>query len=154
MKTSANGVSMIQAFEGFSSEAYQDIGGIWTNGYGNTHEVNAETPPISQYQATEDLENNLTFAESVIADNVTVDLNQNQFDALVSFIFNVGEGAEGVKDGFVTLHVGRQSHSLTCLNAGDYEGTANEFPKWNHDGGVISLGLTNRRAKERALFLS
>ena len=71
-----------------------------------------------------------------------VKLNQNQFDALVSFTYNLGAGALG------------SSTLLGKLNRGDFEGAADEFPKWNKAGGKVLNGLVKRRAAERSLFLS
>jgi lysozyme len=74
--------------------------------------------------------------------SVSAILNQNQFDALVAFAFNVGVGAEG------------SSTLVKLLNSGDYAGAAAQFPRWNKVNGVPSEGLTRRRAAEQALFLS
>jgi len=85
---------------------------------------------------------------------VTSPLTQNQFDALVSILFNVGPGAKGVKDGIITLKSGVPSTLLRMLNLSIYAGAADEFPKWCHGlGGALLPGLVTRRARERALFL-
>lgn len=80
--------------------------------------------------------------EQGVVKAVKVPLTQSQFDALVSFTFNLGPGSLG------------KSMLLHKLNAGDYTGAAAEFPKWNKSNGKVLAGLTRRRADEQALFLS
>jgi lysozyme len=81
---------------------------------------------------------------------VSTPLNQNQYDALCDFVYNVGPGIKGKRDGFVWLKSGQPSTMLRLLNAGDYTGAAMEFPKWN----LPPLpGIIRRRATEQALFL-
>jgi len=73
---------------------------------------------------------------------------------LVSILFNVGPGAKGEKDGIIVLSNGQPSTLLTKLNAKDYAGAADEFPRWCHGAGNTPLGgLITRRGRERALFL-
>lgn len=141
-KTSENGIDMIKGFESFSAKPYQDSVGVWTNGYGHTHGVMADTPPVTMEEALANLAEDLVVAERSIEKLVTVFLTDNQFDALVSFIFNLGEG--------------NFAHSTlrTKLNAGDYAGAAEEFERWVYAGGKKLNGLINRRKKEKELFLS
>ena len=80
--------------------------------------------------------------EKAVTRNVTVQLNQDQFDALVSFTFNLGEGNL------------KQSTLLQKVNAGDFAGAAKEFPRWNKAGGQVLPGLVRRRASEALLFQS
>ena len=87
------------------------------------------------------LETDLRESEISVSNLVRVGLNQNQFDALVSFTFNLGGGAL------------RKSTLLRRLNASDFAGASKEFPKWNHIKGKESQGLTNRRLAEQKLFL-
>lgn len=141
MKTSDNGIGFIRAHEGCKLTAYQDGGGVWTIGVGHTKGVK-KGQTITQVQADKFLADDLAPVESCINGKVTAALNQNQFDALASFVFNVGESAF------------KGSTLLKKLNAGDYPGAANEFPKWCHDNGKTVQGLLNRRIDEQALFLS
>ena len=159
MKLSANGLKFIEQREGFRSEAYQDSGGVWTNGYGNTVGVTADTADITEDQAADDLQRNVATAEEIVDDNVMMTLTQNEFDALVSFVFNVGAGREDTddrtgRDGFVTLRNGNQSHLLQYINNGDFDLAAEEFLKWDKAGGVEVPGLKARREAEKALFLT
>lgn len=135
------GYSLTEQFEGLSLKAYQDVAGVWTNGYGNTHNV-VPGSTITLAQANSDLMSNLLGAEYVVNTVVTVSLTQGQFDALVDFVFNLGSGNF------------QSSTLLRKINAGDYSGAALEFPKWNHAGGVVVSGLTRRRLAEQALFNS
>jgi GH24 family phage-related lysozyme (muramidase) len=87
------------------------------------------------------LQSDIRIVTSYVNRLVTVEINQNQFDALVDFTFNLGSGALA------------GSTLLKKLNAGDYEGAANEFKRWNHVNGKPSKGLTRRRAAEEKMFL-
>lgn len=133
------GFKLTEQFEGLSLKAYQDVAGVWTNGYGNTHGV-VPGSTITLQQATNDLASNIEGSEYVVNTVVTVALTQNQFDALVDFVFNLGSGNF------------QSSTLLRYLNAGNYVGAAGEFPKWNHAGGVVVDGLTRRRLAEQTLF--
>lgn len=82
-----------------------------------------------------------------------IKVTQNQFDALVSFAFNVGPGNPGVKDGFIYLKNGNYSTICRKLREEDHVGVANQFAKWTRSGGVHVDGLVKRRAAERALYL-
>ena len=135
------GFSLTEQFEGLSLEAYKDVAGVWTNGYGNTHGVVPGTT-ITLQEAQDQLASNIEGAEYVVNRVVTVPLTQNQFDALVDFVFNLGSGNF------------QSSTLLRLLNGGNYAGASNEFPKWNHSGGVVVAGLTRRRLAEQALFNS
>ncbi|URO00941.1 lysozyme [Leclercia adecarboxylata] len=141
MKTSNNGIGFIRSHEGCVLTAYHDGGGVWTIGVGHTKGVK-EGQTITQDQADQFLADDLVPVETCINGHIAVTLNQNQFDALASFIFNLGEFAF------------TGSTLLKKLNAGDYTGAANEFPKWDHDNGEVVQGLLNRRLDEKELFLS
>lgn len=141
MKYSDKGMALTESFEGLSLTPYKDIVGVWTNGYGNTHGVVPNTS-ITKEQAVADLADNISGAEYVVNKVVTVPLTQGQFDALVDFVFNLGSGNF------------QSSTLLRKLNAKDYAGASDEFPKWNHAGGVEVKGLTRRRLAEQALFNS
>jgi lysozyme len=141
MKTSEAGIKLIEDMEGLRLNAYQDVAGVWTNGYGNTHGV-IPGSTITAAQAESDLLSNVAGSEYVVNTVVKVQLNQNQFDALVDFVFNLGSGNF------------QSSTLLRLLNQGNYAQAANEFPKWNHAGGVVVAGLTTRRLAEQAMFNS
>ncbi len=146
MKTSQSGIELIKRFEGLELEAYQDIAGIWTIGYGHTGNDVQPGMRISEREAEELLRRDLKPREQAVANAVKVPVNQNEFDALVSFVYNVGAGAF------------RGSTALKRLNRGDRVGAADALTWWNKAtvGGVLRevLGLTRRRASERALFLT
>lgn len=136
---SPNGYKLTEQFEGLQLTAYRDVAGVWTNGYGNTHNV-VPGSTITMETAVSDLASNIEGAEFVVNRVVTVPLTQNQFDALVDFVFNLGSGNF------------QSSTLLRKLNSGDYTGAVEEFPKWNHAGGREVYGLTLRRKAEQQLF--
>ena len=150
MRTSENGIELVKAFEGLhkvksdgSVRSYRCPAGRWTIGYGHTHGVRSgET--ITPEEAEDLLRKDLQDCEAVVERMVKVDLTQNQFDALVSFVFNLGQGNFG------------SSTLLRKLNRGEYESAAEEFIRWNKarvDGELKALpGLTRRRTAEAALF--
>lgn len=143
MKTSPQGREKIAQHEGLRLQAYPDPGTggePWTIGVGHTGGVK-KGDRITRDQAMEYLAKDLAAAEAAIA-AVRAPLNQNQFDALVSLVFNIGAGAF------------RGSTLLRLLNMGDYGGAADQFLRWNRAGGRVMDGLTNRRRDERALFLA
>lgn len=145
MKASSNGIGMIKRFEGLVLEAYQDIAGIWTIGYGHTGPDVQPGMKISEHDAEELLKQDLRPAEDDVKRLVRVPLNQNEFDALISFVYNVGAGGFG------------KSTARRRLNSGDRVGAAEALTWWNKAtvAGVLRevTGLTRRRAAERALFL-
>ncbi|MBV6694018.1 lysozyme [Serratia quinivorans] len=152
MAISDKGIEFIKKEEGLRLAAYLDSVGIWTIGYGHTGGV-IPGSSISREQAEYLLREDIRGFERIINNEVKVPLNQNQFDALVSFIFNVGPGRKGVKSGLITLKDGRPSTLLRCLNNGQYRDAANAFNSWVYAGGVVLKGLVNRRERERSLFL-
>ena len=152
MTTSQKGIDLIKEFEGLRLTAYQDSVGIWTIGFGHCGDV-AEGMQITPEQAEETLKQDVHSAELTLDRSVKVILTQNQYDSLISFIFNVGAGQKGVKDGFVSLKDGSSSTMLRLLNSGDYRACADQFPHWCHAGGQVLPGLLRRRMAERALFL-
>lgn len=132
---------IIKKHEGLRLEAYRDPVGVWTIGWGHTHTAKPGMK-ISLDEAINLLARDIAWAENAVKQNVTIKLNQNQFDALVSFVFNVGERA------FM------RSSLLRRLNEGNYTDAANELLRWKHAGGRVLPGLVKRRAAERELFLS
>lgn len=146
MKLGKKGLELIKSFEGLRLVAYDDGGGVWTIGYGHTKGVKrGDTCTMEQAEAwlVEDVEE----AEDAVKKWVDVPLVQDQFDALVSFVFNVGPGKPGLNKGFYSSTMRR------LLNQSDYIGASNEFPRWNKDNGKVVAGLTRRREAERRLFL-
>jgi lysozyme len=141
MKPSKACFDLIKKFEGLSLKAYLCPAKVWTIGYGHTKGVKAGDT-ITQAQADKMLADEVSaFAFSVFP-LIKVPVNQNQFDALVSFAYNVGTGALG------------KSTLLRRLNEKQYSVAADEFLKWNKAGGVVLKGLVRRREAERLLFLS
>ena len=147
---------LIKKYEGLRLKAYPDPatgGAPWTIGYGHTYRVK-QGDVCTKEQAEQWLSEDLQDAYAIVDDFVKVKLSPNQRDALVSFVFNIGAGRKGVKDGFVTLKVGRPSSLLTKLNQGDFNAAAEEILKWDNAAGKKMTGLTKRRREERELFLS
>ncbi|HED3853074.1 TPA: lysozyme [Enterobacter soli] len=146
MQTSDKGIALIKEFEGCKLTAYQDSVGVWTIGYGWTQPVDGKTirvgMTIKQETAERLLKTGLVRYESDVSRLVKVGLTQGQFDALVSFTYNLGARSLST------------STLLRKLNSGDYAGAADEFLRWNKAGGKVLNGLTRRREAERALFLS
>ncbi|MEI9687478.1 lysozyme [Kosakonia cowanii] len=145
MRISDKVISLIKQFEGLRLTAYQDSVGVWTIGYGWTQPVDGKPirpgMTIKEETAERLLRTGLVGYESDVSKLVKVKLTQGQFDALVSFAYNLGTRALST------------STLLQKLNAGDYAGAADEFPRWNKAGGKVLPGLTLRREAERALFL-
>lgn len=142
MKISKKGLDLIKHFEGLELKAYKDSVGVVTIGYGSTGPHVSMGMVITQDQAEALLKQDVSRFEKGVSDLVQVPLNQNQFDALVSFSFNLGLGNL------------KSSTLLRKLNSLDYSGAANEFTRWNKAGGVVLKGLTRRREAEKVLFLS
>jgi len=143
MQISFNGIEALKEHEGFRKVSYRDTGDVWTIGYGSTHihgRLVQQGDTVSIAEATVQLLSDLAWAQTAVNQLVKVQLKQNQFDALVSFVYNVGEEA------FM------KSTLLRKLNAKDYAGAGGEFPRWNKDNGRIIPGLVARREVERSLF--
>lgn len=139
MKTSSRGISLIKQFEGFRSAAYQDVAGVWTIGYGFTHGVQAGDQ-MTRAQADQRLAEELRAYEAAVRAAAGA-CNQNQFDALVCFAWNVGVAGM------------RGSSVIKAHRRGDFDAAARAFGLWNKAGGKIWPGLTRRRAAEAALYL-
>jgi lysozyme len=141
------GKSLLKAFEGCRLKTYDDGVGRLTIGYGHTQNV-ASGMSITQSQAEQLLQDDFEEYGAYVEAAVKTSVNDDQFSALVCFCFNVGPGRDGF--GGSTL--------LKKLNAGDYQGAANQFVSWNkvEINGKLEpwLGLTRRRMAERSLFLS
>lgn len=139
MMTSDKGLEIIKHFEGFRSEAYLCPAGVWTIGYGTTSGVR-KGQRVTEAQATEMLQRDVGKFERVIKDYVRVCLRQREFDALVSFVYNVGPGNF------------RNSTLLRLLNEGEYEEVYAQLQRWNRAGGRVLSGLIRRREAEGVLF--
>lgn len=139
MITSQKGIDLIKNFEGCRLKAYKCPAGIWTIGYGHTAGVK-QGQVITPAQAEEFLKQDLKRFETSVRSLVTVPITQNQFDALVSFTYNLGATAL------------KTSTLLKKLNAGDYNSAAEEFDRWVYANGNKLLGLVKRRAAEKELF--
>jgi lysozyme len=139
MKTSAEGIALIKKFEGLELDSYQCSANVWTLGYGHTQGV-AEGDSCSEEEAEIILVNDLKEFETYVNALVDVELDQNQFDALVAWTFNLGP---------TNL---RTSTLLKKLNAGDYNDAPSEIKRWNRAGGQVLDGLIRRREAEALLF--
>jgi lysozyme len=146
MNTSPAGIALMKEFEGFpfGGRPYRDPVGVWTIGYGHTEGVGPNSPRLTERQASELLERDLQQLYEPHVERLPTAsfLNRNQFDALVSFVYNLGPGAIGPSTG-----IGR------ALRAKDWHRAADEMLRWNQAGGKVLAGLTRRRKAERALFL-
>ena len=141
MKISLEGLSLIKKFEGCRLEAYYCSGGVLTIGYGHTGGVK-ETDVITQEEADKLLKGDVLKFEEYVEDNVIVELDQSQFDALVAWTFNLGPGNL------------RESTMLKKLNDSDYASVPSEMKRWNKAGGKTLDGLIRRRNAEALLFQS
>jgi len=139
MNISNTGIDLIKHFEGCETEAYLCPAGVPTIGYGHIKGVQMGDV-ITEAQAHEMLVEELEEYESYINDFVTVSINQNQFDAMVSWVYNLGSGNL------------RASTLLKVLNSGNYSDVPEQIMRWNKAGGKVLEGLTRRRQAEANLF--
>ncbi len=147
MKTSSKGKAIIKQYEGFRAKPYLCPARVPTIGYGATYytdgrKVTLKDAPISEADADKLLDKMLVKYEDAVNRYVQVPITQNQFDALVSFCYNLGQEAL------------RKSTLLKKLNNKDYKGAADAFLNWVYASGKKLQGLVNRRTDERKLFLS
>ena len=151
-------IELVKSFESCRLSAYQDSTGIWTLGWGRARDIQPGEA-CSQAQADAWLMSDLDDFEAIVLKAVSTPehganvMNDNQLGAVTSFVFNVGLGKEGVKDGFLCLKSGGISTLLRLLREQDWEGAALEFPKWSKAGGLPVPGLLRRRLAEQVLFL-
>jgi len=141
------GIQIVKSFEGISTKPYLCPASVWTVGYGATvgsdgRPIDPDMEPISETEAEALFLRDLESSEGWVSRLIKTALTENQFSALTSFTFNVGAGAL------------QRSTLRMKLNRGEYQGAADEFPKWRIAGGRILAGLIRRRAVERALFLA
>ena len=135
MKIGFKGLNLIKEFEGFRAKAYKCPAGVWTIGYGHTRGVTPDMT-ISMAEAETLLKQDAGWAEIVVNKYVEVELTQNQYDALVSLVYNIGEGNF------------RTSTVLKELNKRNYEEAREAFKLWNKANGKTLPGLTRRRKAE------
>jgi len=152
MQLDDSGKNLIKGFEGLRLKAYQDVAGVWTIGWGSTRYANGTTVKqgdvLLNRECADDLfDRTLAPFEDVVNRAVKVPLSQNQFNALVDFAYNEGDGALKI------------STLLKKLNAGEYQAAAEQFLAWDEvtdpatGKKVVNEDLVKRRQKERALFL-
>jgi lysozyme len=141
VKTSQAGINLIKQFEGCRLEAYQDIVGVWTIGYGSTKDVYPGLV-ITQEEAEDTLVERLAdeFEPGVMSAIGNAPTTQNQFDAMISLAWNIGVGAF------------KRSSLARCHKAGYYDAAANMFKAYSHAGGKFVPALQIRRAAEEALY--
>jgi len=146
MRISNKGLELIKEFEGFRSSPYLCSAGVPTIGYGSTFykdgaKVSLKDKPISKEEATQLLEYTVNSFANGLKGKLQINLEQNQFDALVCLAYNIGLGA------FI------RSTLLKKVNQKDFKGASNEFLKWDMANGKKLIGLAKRRERERELFL-
>lgn len=141
MEISEIGINLIKQFEGCRLKSYKCPAGIWTIGYGHTKDVK-EGLVITQEQAEALLKHDLKIHCKNVSNLVKIPLKQNEFDALVSFEYNVGYGNFS------------KSTMLKLINSGNKKDASDEFDKWIYADGKPLNGLKVRRAKEKAYFIS
>lgn len=142
MKTGEKVIFLIKVNEGFRRKMYLCPAGLPTIGYGHVILKGERFEEITEEEAGALLQKDLAGIESNVNSLVKVALTQNQFDALVSFTYNVGPGNFS------------RSTLLRKLNSGDYEAASGQFKRWVYGGGVILPGLVTRREEEKELFLT
>jgi lysozyme len=139
MNISQNGIDLIKEFEGCRLEPYLCAANVLTIGYGHTKDV-VENMRITEDTAESLLKDDLRVFEDDVTRLVEVPLLQNQFDALVSWTFNLGAGNL------------KTSTLLKVLNAGEYKNVPEQIKRWNKANGKVLEGLTRRREAEALLF--
>lgn len=141
------GYSIIRTFEGFKENAYPDVGGVWTIGFGTIVYPNGvrvkKGDRCTIADASQWLIHDCGWVDACLDRTISknIKINQNQFDALASLVYNIGETNFS------------NSQLLLTLNRGDIIGSSDLFKNWVYVKGVKSKGLENRRLKEKALFL-
>jgi lysozyme len=142
MKTSTSGIALIKRFEGFSETVYIDAAGHPTIGYGHCLKPGESFNIISEQEAERLLTEDLAVAERAIEKCVKISLSQGQYDALASFVYNVGSQAF------------EKSYLLRLLNENNPDAASEQFGRWVYAGGRKLAGLIARRAAEKAMFCS
>jgi lysozyme len=140
MQYSKNGLALTESFESCELTAYQDSGGVWTIGWGHTGPEVHEGLQWSQVQADSQLMTDTASATSCVNRCVTTALTQQEFDALVDFVFNCG------------CPKFSSSTMLRLLNSGNYRDASAQFDLWDHVSGQVVAGLLRRREAETQEF--
>ena len=143
MKTNESGLSLIKSFEGLRLKAYKCPAGVWTIGYGHTGKDVKPGMIITEEQAEEYLRQDLERFEKGVDDLVEVDINENQYSALVSLAYNIGLGNF------------KKSTLLKLINKGnqnELEAVHSQFKRWVWAGSQILPGLQRRREAEFKLY--
>jgi lysozyme len=133
------GIALLVEMEDYRDVPYQDAAGVWTDGFGNTEGVKPGQRTTVR-KGFKKLIEHVVKIETALKNYIKHDLTQYEFDALVSFVYNIGVGAFA------------RSTLLRLLNRGDIWGATQEFERWNRAGGRILPGLITRRQRERDLF--
>ena len=141
------GIEIVKSFEGLALRPYVCAGGVNSVGYGATRSstggpIDLDMESITEAEAEALLVRDLESAEGWGRRLIKTSLSENQFSALTSFTFNVGAGAL------------QRSTLRMKLNSEEFQGAADEFPKWHRAGGRILTGLVWRRVAEQTLFLT
>jgi len=139
MKISQEGLSLIKKFEGCELEAYKCAAGVWTIGYGSTKGVK-EGDTLTEEETDNLLLHEMDEYEGYVLEAVEMPLSQHQFDAIVSWTFNLGPSNL------------KASTMLKVLNKGNYEDVPAQIKRWNKAGGKVLEGLIRRREAEALLF--
>ena len=139
MKISTEGIALIKKFEGCKLESYKCAAGVWTIGYGSTKLITQDMS-ITQDEAEKLLIKDIAEFEEFVLEASEMPLSQHQFDALVSWTFNLGPSNL------------RASTMLKVLNKGEYEDVPAQIKRWNKAGGKVLDGLIRRREAEALLF--
>lgn len=147
-KTGEKGIALIKSFEGFESKPYKCPAGIPTIGFGATFypdgkKVSMTDTPVNESQATDLLKSMLVSFEQYVDSYCRDEINQNQFDALVSFAYNLGPG--NLKASTLLKKVNVNPNDVTIRD---------EFMKWCRSNGAILKGLQRRRQAEADLYFS
>ncbi len=137
---SDTGLALTKNFESCVLTAYADQGGVWTIGYGHTGPGVHAGLTITQAQADIFLESDVSGAVTCVNKLVKAKITQNQFDALVDFVFNLGCASLSI------------SQLLREVNSGNFSDVAAQFLRWDHVKGVVIQGLLRRRQAEATLF--
>lgn len=141
MEISTAGLDLLKQSEGLSTHTYLDVKGLPTIGYGHRLLAGESFPSgITEEQADQMLRQDLSTAEQAVSQLVNVPLSQGQFDALVDFVFNLGQGRLA------------SSTLLRDLNGGHYQDAANQLLLWDHAGPNVNAGLLARRQAEVVLW--
>lgn len=142
MKISQKGIDLIKRFEGFRSKPYKCPAGVWTIGYGTTRGVTASTPEVSEAEAEALLRKDVAGFETQLAGFLPTTLKQNQYDAIVSFVYNLG----------VPAFKNSTLFRIIATFPNDKKRIKAEFGRWVHAGGKRLDGLVKRRAAEAELY--